>query len=63
MGRPLDQVVDNRLNGGLVVPLDQALQGWEYTGTGPGDSVTLANAMATPGAGNWASHRRCKPAC
>lgn len=26
MGRPLDQVVDNRLNGGLVVPLDQALQ-------------------------------------
>ena len=55
MGRPLDQVVDNRLNGGLVVPLDQALQGWEYTGTGPGDSVTLANAMATPGAGNWAS--------
>lgn len=55
MGRPLDQVVDNRLNGGLVVPLDQALQGWEYTGTGPGDDVTLANAMATPGVGNWTS--------
>ena len=55
MARPLDQVVDNRLNGGLVVPLDQALQGWEYTGTGPGDSVALANAMATPGADNWAS--------
>ena len=55
MGRPLDQVVDNRLKGGLVVPLDQALQGWEYTGTGPGDSVALANAMATPGADNWAS--------
>ena len=55
MARPLDQVVDNRLNGGLVVPLDQALQGWEYTGTGPGDSVALANAVATPGADNWAS--------
>lgn len=55
MGRPLDQVVDNRLNGGLTVPLTQAVQGWEYTGTGPGDNVTLAAAMATPGAGNWAS--------
>ncbi|MBL3558250.1 MULTISPECIES: PilW family protein [Marinobacter] len=55
MGMSLDQVVDNRLNGGLIVPLTQALQGWEYTGTGPGDSVTLASALATPGAGNWAS--------
>jgi type IV pilus assembly protein PilW len=55
MGMPLDQVVDNRLNGGLIVPLTQALQGWEYTGTGPGDSITLAGALATPGAGNWAS--------
>lgn len=55
MGRPLDQVVDNRLNGGLTVPLAQALQGWEYNNTGPGDNVTLADAMATPGAGNWAS--------
>jgi len=55
MGRPLDQVVDNRLNGGLTVPLAQALQGWEYNNTGPGDNLTLADAMATPGAGNWAS--------
>lgn len=55
MGRPLDQVVDNRLNGGLTVPLAQALQGWEYNNTGPGDNVTLAGAMATPNAGNWAS--------
>ncbi|MAM86106.1 PilW family protein [Marinobacter sp. UBA2678] len=55
MGRPLDQVVDNRLNGGLTVPLEQAVQGWEYTGTGPGDSITIANALATPTAGNWES--------
>eukprot|EP00614_Pseudopedinella_elastica_P037868 CAMPEP_0181266584 /NCGR_PEP_ID=MMETSP1097-20121128/4369_1 /TAXON_ID=35684 /ORGANISM="Pseudopedinella elastica, Strain CCMP716" /LENGTH=68 /DNA_ID=CAMNT_0023365803 /DNA_START=1 /DNA_END=203 /DNA_ORIENTATION=- len=55
MGLPLDQVVDNRLNGGLVVPLSQPVQGWDYTGTGPGDSVTLAGALATPTAGNWAS--------
>ncbi len=55
MGLPLDQVVDNRLNGGLIVPLTQAVQGWDYSGTGPGDSVTLAGAMATPTAGNWAS--------
>ncbi|PHQ23915.1 hypothetical protein CLH62_19495 [Marinobacter guineae] len=55
MGRPLDQVVDNRLNGGLTVPLTQAVQGWEYTGTGPGDSITLAGALATPTAGNWTS--------
>lgn len=55
MGMPLDQVVDNRLNGGLIVPLTQALQGWDYTGTGPGDSLTLADALATPGAANWAS--------
>jgi len=55
MGRPLDQVVDNRLNGGLTVPLAQAVQGWEFDGTGPGDSITLAGALATPGAGNWQS--------
>lgn len=55
MGMPLDQVVDNRLNGGLVVPLTQALQGWDYTGTGPGDNITLAGILTTPGAGSWAS--------
>lgn len=55
MGRPLDQVVDNRLNGTLTVPLTQAVQGWEYDGTGPGESVTLAAALATPTAGNWKS--------
>lgn len=55
MGRPLDQIVDNRLNGALIVPLTQALQGWEYTGTGLNDSITLAGTLATPGAGNWDS--------
>ncbi|WP_292272132.1 PilW family protein [Marinobacter sp.] len=55
MARPLDQVVDNRLNGALIVPLTQALQGWEYTGTGLNDSITLAGTLATPGAGNWDS--------
>ena len=55
MGRPLDQIVDNRLIGNLTVSLTQALQGWEYTGTGPGDSITLAGALATPTAGNWDS--------
>lgn len=55
MGRPLDQVVDNRLNVGPVVPAAQAVQGWEYNNTGPGDNVTLAAAMATPAAGNWRS--------
>ncbi|OZB20737.1 MAG: hypothetical protein B7X58_00100 [Marinobacter sp. 34-60-7] len=55
MGRPLDQVVDNRLNGTLTVPLTQAVQGWEYTGTGPGDAITLSNAISTPTAGNWES--------
>lgn len=55
MGRPLDQIVDNRLNGSLTVPLTQALQGWEYTGTGLNDSITLAGILATPGAGNWDS--------
>jgi type IV pilus assembly protein PilW len=55
MGRPLDQVVDNRLNGALTVPLAQAVQGWEYSGTSPGDTITLAAALATPTAGNWES--------
>ncbi|WP_286221889.1 PilW family protein [Marinobacter apostichopi] len=55
MGRPLDQVVDNRLNAGPVVPAAQAVQGWEFNNTGPGDNVTLAAALATPGAGNWSS--------
>ncbi|WP_417519642.1 PilW family protein [Marinobacter sp.] len=55
MGRPLDQVVDNRLNGVLTVPLTQAVQGWEYDTTGPGDSVTLAGTLATPIAGKWES--------
>lgn len=55
MGRPLDQVVDNRLNGALTVPITQAVQGWEYNGTGPGDNVTLAAAMNMPAAANWGS--------
>lgn len=55
MGRPLDQVVDNRLNGALTVPIDRAVQGWEYSNTGPGDSITLASALTTPTAGNWDS--------
>jgi len=55
MGRSLDQIVDNRLSGGLIVPLTQALQGWEYTDTGPGDAITLAGTLSTPAAGNWNS--------
>lgn len=55
MGRPIDQVVNNRLNGVLTIPITQAVQGWEYNGTGPGDNVTLAPAMNTPAASNWAS--------
>ncbi len=55
MGRPLDQVVDNRLNAGPTVAVDQAIQGWEFDNTGPGDSVTLATALATPAGGNWSS--------
>lgn len=55
MGRPLDQVVDNRLNGGLLIPLGRPVQGWDFNGTGPGDSVTLPAALNTPGAGSWSS--------
>jgi len=55
MGRALDQVVDNRLNGAMTIPLTQAVQGWEFSGTAPGDNVTLEGALATPTAGNWAS--------
>ena len=55
MGRPIDQVVDIRLNVGPIVPAGQAIQGWEYNGTGPADSITLASALATPTAGNWDS--------
>jgi len=55
MGRPFAQIVDNRLSGRLIVPLTRALQGWEYTGTGPGDSITLAGTLSTPTAGNWDS--------
>lgn len=57
MGRPLDQVIDNRLNNALTitVPLAQAVQGWEYTGTGFNDSISLDAALATPSAGNWTS--------
>lgn len=55
MNRPLNQVVDNRLNGGLTVPVDLPVQGWEYTGTGPGDTFTLASTISTPAAGNWTS--------
>ncbi|MDI9246785.1 PilW family protein [Marinobacter sp. CHS3-4] len=55
MGRPLDQIVDNRLNGGLSIQIDRPLQGWEYTGTSPGDSFNLPDAIDTPGAANWSS--------
>lgn len=55
MGRPLKKIVDNRLSGNLIVPLTQALQGWEYTGTGPGDAITLAKTLSTPSAGHWDS--------
>lgn len=55
MGRSLDQVVDNRLNGGVPVPLTQAVQGWEFTGSGPGDSITLSSALTTPTSGSWES--------
>jgi type IV pilus assembly protein PilW len=56
--RPLDSEIDPQLNTdlNLTVPLGEALRGWEYTGTGPNDSITLAGgALATPSAGNWAS--------
>lgn len=56
--RPLDSEIDPQLNTdlNLTVPLGEALRGWEYTGTGPDDSITLAGgALATPTAGNWAS--------
>ncbi|PCM42731.1 PilW family protein [Marinobacter sp. ANT_B65] len=56
--RPLDSEITPQLNAdlNLTVPLGEALRGWEYTGTGPNDSITLAGgALATPGAGNWAS--------
>lgn len=55
MGRALDQVVENRLNAGPVVPPAQALQGWEFNNTGPGDDVTLDKFLATPAAGSWSS--------
>lgn len=55
MGRPLNQVVENRLNAGPTVPAAQAVQGWEFNNTGPGDNIALAAAMATPTAGNWRS--------
>jgi type IV pilus assembly protein PilW len=55
MGRPFDQVVDNRLNGNLPIPLDQGIQGWEFTGTGAGDSVTLATSLTFPDANQWDS--------
>jgi len=55
MGRSLDQVVDNRLNGGVPVPLTQAVQGWEFSGSGPGDSITLSSTLATPASGDWES--------
>jgi type IV pilus assembly protein PilW len=55
MGRSFDQIVDNRLAGTLIVPLTQPLQGWEYTGTGPGDAITLEAALSTPTVGNWDS--------
>ena len=55
MGRPLDQVVDNRLKGNLPVLLTQAVRGWEYSNTGPGDTITLAGTLSTPATGNWKS--------
>lgn len=55
MNRPLDQIVDNRLNGGLTVPIDRPVQGWNYNGTGPGENFNLAAAINTPSAGNWSS--------
>jgi type IV pilus assembly protein PilW len=55
MGLPFDQVVNNRLNGILPVPLQEAIQGWEFTGTAPGDAITLADAIATPDADQWDS--------
>lgn len=55
MGLPLDAVVDNRINGVLPVPMAQAIQGWEFNNSGPGDNITLANNLNTPAAGNWTS--------
>ena len=55
MGRNLNQVVENRLNAGPVVPPAQALQGWEFNNTGPNDNVTLAELIDTPAAGSWRS--------
>lgn len=55
MGRPLDEVVDNRLNGGLPVPIAQAVQGWEFANTAPGASVDLAPAAAGVADGQWSS--------
>lgn len=55
MGLPFDQVVDNRLDGNLPIPLEDAIQGWEFTGTSPGDAITLADAIAKPDADQWNS--------
>lgn len=55
MGRPLDQVVDNRLNGGLPIPITQAVQGWEFNSTAPGDTFALSSTPSTPAANKWSS--------
>jgi len=55
MGRPLDQVVENRLNAGPVVPAAQAVQGWEFDNTGPGDNTDLLPGSLFGVAGDWSS--------
>ena len=55
MGRPLNDVVDNRLNGGLPVPINQAIQGWEFSASGPGDDITMEALADGVDSGNWSS--------
>lgn len=53
MRRPLENVVDNRLNGALPVPINESVRGWEFVNSGPGDQIELEVAANNVQNGSW----------
>ncbi|PAV24465.1 hypothetical protein CF392_16115, partial [Tamilnaduibacter salinus] len=47
MGRPVTSTIENRLNTSLPVAIGQAIQGWDYNNTEPGDSYTLPATLSS----------------
>lgn len=55
MGRPLNNVVDNRLNGALPVPINESIRGWEYSNSGPGDQIQFGGVADNIADADWST--------